>query len=250
MRVHFIIHDYFEAPGAYEYWARKNNYDVTFTRLYEGDKLPDSISGIDFLIVMGGPQNPETTTAQCPYFDSKKEQAFIADAINSNKVVIGVCLGAQLIGEALGAPYTQSPEKEFGKFTIHMTNAGKRSRLFSHFGDSLGVGHWHYDMPGLTEGAQIIAFSAGCPRQIIEYTKRVYGFQCHMELTRDVVEYLILNGENDLKSAAGFRFVDTPGAICRHSYSEMNEKLITFLDKLVLSVNPVKPKVRTKSETA
>lgn len=71
-----------------------------------------------------------------------------------------------------------------------------------------------------------------------------------MELTRDVVEYLILNGENDLKSAAGFRFVDTPGAIRRHSYSEMNEKLITFLDKLVLSVNPVKPKVRTKSETA
>ena len=59
MRVHFIIHDYFEAPGAYEYWARKNNYDVTFTRLYEGDKLPDSISGIDFLIVMGGPQNPK-----------------------------------------------------------------------------------------------------------------------------------------------------------------------------------------------
>lgn len=57
MRVHFIIHDYFEAPGAYEYWARKNNYDVTFTRLYEGDKLPDSISGIDFLIIMGGPQS-------------------------------------------------------------------------------------------------------------------------------------------------------------------------------------------------
>lgn len=74
MRVHFIIHDYFEAPGAYEYWARKNNYDVTFTRLYEGDKLPDSISGIDFLIIMGGPQNPETTTAQCSYFDSKKSR--------------------------------------------------------------------------------------------------------------------------------------------------------------------------------
>lgn len=96
MRVHFIIHDYFEAPGAYEYWARKNNYDVTFTRLYEGDKLPDSISGIDFLIVMGGPQNPETTTAQCPYFDSKKEQAFIADAINSNKVSSGSASGHSL----------------------------------------------------------------------------------------------------------------------------------------------------------
>ncbi len=232
MRVHFIIHDYFEAPGAYEYWARKNKFNVTFTRLYEGDKLPDSVSGIDFLIVMGGPQSPATTTAECSYFDSKKEQAFIASAIAANKAVIGVCLGAQLIGEALGAPYEQSPDKEIGKFTMHITNAGKRSQLFSNFGDSLGVGHWHNDMPGLTENAQIIAFSAGCPRQIVAYSNQVFGFQCHMEFTRDVVEYLILNSEDDLKSASNYRFVDTPSAIRRHSYSEMNEKLIEFLDKL------------------
>ena len=53
-----------------------------------------------------------------------------------------------------------------------------------------------------------------------------------MEFTRDVVEYLILNSEDDLKSASSSRFVDTPSAIRRHSYSEMNEKLIEFLDKL------------------
>ena len=97
---------------------------------------------------MGGPQSPATSLAECPYFDSKKEQAFIASMITANKVVLGVCLGSQLIGEALGAAYQPSPEKEIGKFAITLTDAGLNHPLFSHFGSELNVGHWHNDMPG------------------------------------------------------------------------------------------------------
>ncbi len=52
--------------------------------------------------------------------------------------------------------------------------------MFSHFGKTLEVGHWHNDMPGLTPEAKIIAYSEGCPRQIVAYSDRVFGFQCHM----------------------------------------------------------------------
>lgn len=50
-------------------------------------------------------------------------------------------------------------------------------------------------MPGLTPEAKIIAYSEGCPRQIIEYSKLVYGFQCHMEFNREVIELLIASSE-------------------------------------------------------
>lgn len=232
MRVHFIVHESFEAPGAYETWARTRGHEVTFSRVYAGEKLPEEVRSIDLLVIMGGPQDPAVTVEECAHFDAKGEQAVIASAINAGKAVIGVCLGAQLVGEALGAPFAHSPEKEIGKFAIALTDAGKKNELFAHVGQGLDVGHWHNDMPGLTADAKIIAFSEGCPRQIVAYSERVYGFQCHMELTPDVVEQLITHSEKDLSRAAHYRFVNTPEVLRAHDYSEMNAALFTFLDKL------------------
>lgn len=232
MRVHFIVHEDFEAPGAYETWAINHGHDVSYSRVYAGDKLPADAEGIDFLIVMGGPQDPSTTLAGCPHFDAKGEQALIASAVQTGKAVIGICLGSQLIGEALGAPFAHSPEKEIGKFPITLTEEGSKDELFSHFASTLEVGHWHNDMPGLTADAKIIAYSEGCPRQIVAYSDRVYGFQCHMELTLEVVEMLIAHSEKDLSRAAEYRFVNTPEELRAHDYSEMNQLLFGFLDKL------------------
>ncbi|WP_434747611.1 type 1 glutamine amidotransferase [Pantoea sp. Lu_F5_004] len=232
MRVHFIIHESFEAPGAYEQWAASQGHDVSFSRVYEGDALPASVEDIDFLIVMGGPQDPATTTAECPHFDALAEQRTIAAAVKAGKAVIGICLGSQLIGEALGTRFSHSPEKEIGKFPITLTEEGMQHELFNHFGRTLDVGHWHNDMPGLTPEATVIAHSEGCPRQIVAYSDLVYGFQCHMELTTEVVELLIANSEKDLSRAAEYRFVDTPAELRAHDYREMNQALFTFLDKL------------------
>lgn len=232
MRVHFIIHEDFEAPGAYEIWARNNGYEISYSRVYLGEALPKTVDDIDFLIVMGGPQDPATSIKACPHFDSKAEQAVILSACKADKVVIGICLGSQLIGEALGAQFAHSPQKEIGKFPIRLTEVGLNHQLFAHFGLQLDVGHWHNDMPGLTQNAKIIAYSEGCPRQIIAYSDLVYGFQCHMELTLEVVERLIAHSQNDLQQAANYRFVDTEDKLRAHNYQEMNQKLWEFLDKL------------------
>lgn len=53
-----------------------------------------------------------------------------------------------------------------------------------------------------------------------------------MELTHDVVELLIAHSEKDLSRAAEYRFVNTPEQLRAHDYSEMNEVLFTFLDRL------------------
>jgi len=231
MRIHFIIHEHFEAPGAYGTWARKHRHTITYSRVYLGEPLPQQVEEIDFLIVMGGPQSPATTIEQCAHFDAKGEQAVITKAINAGKVVLGVCLGAQLIGEALGAHYEHSPEREIGKFPIKLTKYANTHPLFEHFGSVLEVGHWHNDMPGLTPDSKIIAHSEGCPRQIVAYGDLVFGFQCHMELTKEVVALLIEN--DDLSEATNYRFVDYPEVLLNHDYDKMNEKLYEFLDKLM-----------------
>jgi GMP synthase (glutamine-hydrolysing) len=232
VKIHFVVHEYFEAPGAYENWANAKGYQTAYSRVYLGDKLPDSVEGIDFLIIMGGPQSPTTTIAECAYFDAAAEKQLIVKAITAGKAVIGVCLGAQLIGAALGANFEPSPEKEIGKHPITLTEDGLKDDKFTHFGETLEVGHWHSDMPGLTSDAKIIAFSAGCPRQIIKYQDLVYAFQCHMELTTEVVELLIENSEKELNMADEHRFVQTPAILRAHDYSEMNNNLFIFLDKL------------------
>lgn len=232
MHIHFIIHEHFEAPGAYEIWGKSRGCSLSYTRVYQGDPLPEALGHTDLLIIMGGPQSPATTREECPWFDAQAEKALISRAIEEGKTVIGVCLGSQLIGEALGAAFCHSPEKEIGKFPVRLTDAGKANPLFEGFGSVLNVGHWHNDMPGLTPQAKVLAYSEGCPRQIVQYSERVYGFQCHMELTPEVVELLIEHSQNDLLRAGEFRFVETAEKLRSHDYREMNQVLFSFLDKL------------------
>ncbi|HHY2937450.1 TPA: type 1 glutamine amidotransferase [Enterobacter roggenkampii] len=232
MHIHFIIHEHFEAPGAYEIWGKSRGCSLSYTRVYQGDPLPEELGGTDLLIIMGGPQSPATTREECPWFDAQAEKALISRAIEAGKTVIGVCLGSQLIGEALGAAFCHSPEKEIGTFPVRLTDAGKANPLFEGFGSVLNVGHWHNDMPGLTPQAKVLAYSEGCPRQIVQYSERVYGFQCHMELTPEVVELLIEHSQNDLRRAGEFRFVETAEKLRSHDYREMNQVLFSFLDKL------------------
>ena len=93
-------------------------------------------------------------------------------------------------------------------------------------------------MPGLTSGARVLATSAGCPRQIVEYGPLVYGFQCHMEFTSALVEGLIENCADDLRSLRERPFIQQPGQLRANRYGEMNALLCGFLDRLAAGLTP------------
>lgn len=112
MNIQIIQHETFEAPGAYLKWAIQKKHQVTISKVYEFDVLPAAVDDIDLLIVMGGPQSPDTTTEECPHFNAAAEMALIKKCITAGKAVVGVCLGAQLIGEALGAKHSASQKKK------------------------------------------------------------------------------------------------------------------------------------------
>jgi len=232
MNIHFVQHEVFESPGAYLEWAQNRNHKISFSKVYNYEPLPETAADIDLLVIMGGPQSPDSSKKEYPYFDSQAEIDLIQKCINTGKAVVGVCLGAQLIGKALGAKFESSPEKEIGVFPIELAQAGLNDDKISHFGSPLSVGHWHNDMPGITENSRILAFSEGCPRQIIAYSALVYGFQCHMELNKEVIELLIESDEDFLIKNTMHRYVQKPDEIRSFDYTLMNNKLFKCLDKL------------------
>ncbi len=232
MNAHFLLHEAFEGPAAYETWARDRGYPVTRTRFYEGETVPEEIDGFDLLVVMGGPQSPDTPKSECPHFDGEAERDFIRKCADGGKAIVGVCLGAQILGEAFGARYGHSPEKEIGKFPVTLTEAGLADPFVGHFGRTFETGHWHADMPGLADDSVVLAYSAGCPRQIVRYAPFAYGFQCHLEFTKSDIEGLIANSGNALREPIADKFVQGADELRRHDYAEMNEKLFAFLDRL------------------
>jgi GMP synthase (glutamine-hydrolysing) len=225
------MHESFESPAAIETWAKNKGHNIAYTKLYEGDTFPEECN-FDFLVVMGGPQSPETTTEECPHFDAKKEIAFIKKAIEQNKILLGACLGAQFIGEALGAHFGHSPNREIGAFPITLTEDGKQDPIFSTFPEKFMVGHWHGDMPGLTPESKILATSEGCPRQIVRYAPKIYGFQCHFEFTPEAIEAMIENNAHELEEHKGLPYIQTAEQLRSNDYSEMNKLLFSFLDKI------------------
>ena len=227
MRVHFVLHETFEVPGAYLKWAQERGHQVTMTKVYEREALPETVDEIDFLIVMGGPQSPDEDRENFPYYDPKAELAFMKEAIAADIYIVGICLGAQLLSVAYGAEYEHSPEREIGVFPIMLTEAGLKDNHVKVFGQTLNTGHWHGDMPGLTKDAVVLATSQGCPRQIIR-------FQAQLEFDPEAVELLIVaDGEEVLEEQSQkLTYVQKPGVIRAYDYQEMNVKLYAFLDSL------------------
>lgn len=247
MQVHFVVHESYEGPGAFAHWAASRGHDARYSRVYLGERVPGSAAGIDLLVVLGGPQSPETTLDECPHFDSGAEQALINAVIAAGAMVVGSCLGAQLLGRALGAAAEPAEEPEIGVYPVRLTADGAADPRLAGFRPALDVGHWHHDMPGLTPGARVLASSDGCSRQIVRYGEFGYGFQCHPEFTRESVAALIANSAAELAGSAGLPYVQNAAELLGCSFEAMNAALFGFLDRLAgdhAAASPRLPPVR------
>lgn len=227
MKLHYFQHVPFEGLGVIATWAHENNYQVAATRWYAHDPMPD-IAAIDWLVVMGGPMGVYDED-QYPWL--VEEKRCIEQAIAQRKVVIGICLGAQLIADVLGAHVYPHTQKEIGWFPIELTAAGQQSPLFGFLPRRFNVFHWHGDTFDLPEGAVHMARSDVCEHQLFVYEQRVIGIQFHLEMTRTGVEAIVQHCADELVDAPS---IQQPAEILSHSatIATLNGQMHEFLSRV------------------
>ena len=196
MRVHSIHHVAFEGLGSIEPWVRQYGHSLTSTHLYLRQPFPSN-EEIDLLIVMGGPMN---IYEEDTYPWLAEEKRFIGRTIDQGGRVLGICLGAQLLADVLGARVYKGKHKEIGWFPVETTDAAEASTVFRGFPKSTMAFHWHGDTFDIPRGATHIARSAACENQAFIYEERIIGLQFHLETTLESGEQLIVNCGDELVS--------------------------------------------------
>lgn len=227
MTLHCIQHVPFEGPGRIADWARAHGHAVTGTRLYAGDALPDP-DAFDWLVIMGGPMRLHDED-RYPWLSTEK--AFVREAIDARKTVLGVCLGAQMIAEVLGGRVYPAEEKEIGWWPVHRAGATSELSVFRQFPPAVPAFHWHGETFELPEGAVLLASSDACRNQAFAYGDRVIGLQFHIEITRRGVQDLIANCADDMTDGPYVQSADElPGESRRFETAHMT--MTTLLDEL------------------
>ena len=194
INIHYLQHVPFEGPAKIGEWALSNKHNLTSTKLYEDAILPP-VKNIDWLVVMGGPMNIYEEEVY-PWLAQEKK--FISEVIEAGKTVLGVCLGAQLIADVLGAKVYRGQHKEIGWLPIELTHEAKASELFGSLPESFTVFHWHGDTFDLPAGAVQLAKSKGCEQQAFLYDGRVLGLQFHLESTVESIQKLVQHCKSDI----------------------------------------------------
>lgn len=194
MRIAFIRHVPFEGPGAIADWAAARGHALSGSEAFKGH-LP-ALSDFDLLVVLGGPMGVYDV-AEHPWLIEERE--FLATAIDAGKLVLGVCLGAQLLADAIGGSVHPGPEREIGWFPVRVSAAGRSSALFGGWPDEFVAGHWHGDTFEIPPGVASAASSELTANQaFVACDGRAVGLQFHLEWTRDALAALVENCADEL----------------------------------------------------
>ncbi len=185
MKISVLQHAAFEGPGEIAVWAAHHGHSVTVHHLYRGDALP-ALDAFELLVIMGGEMNIYQYR-DWPWL--KPESAFIKTTLDQGKRVVGICLGAQLVADALGSRVVQNPEVELGWLPVTWTKEAHAA--FPKLPDATTVLHWHGDTFGLPPGATRLAASEGCAEQGYIIPNKCLGLQFHLEVGLALVKEFV-----------------------------------------------------------
>jgi len=153
-----------------------------------GDALPKDVRAVGGVIVLGGPMGVYQADEH-PFL--KTESAFVEKAIAAGRPVLGVCLGAQLIAQVLGARVYAGERREVGWAPVQLTDDGRDDPLLAGLDDPLTVFHFHGDTYEMPPDAANLARSSMYEQQAFRWGDTVYGFQFHLEFTEPMISRLL-----------------------------------------------------------
>ena len=170
-----------EHPGIFRDFIKRDGIETYTVELDEGDLIPD-LKSYDAMIVMGGPMDTWQED-QYPWLKIEKESINEFVCIQK-KPYLGLCLGAQLLGEVIGADVRKMEVPEIGALTIDISD---HESIFNNMPNEIRVLQWHsYEVSNLPKEANLLASSNDCLVQAFSFNK-AFGLQFHVEQTKETV---------------------------------------------------------------
>jgi GMP synthase (glutamine-hydrolysing) len=168
-----------ETLGTLEGLLRSEGYSISKIQANK-DPIPKTANEFSAIIILGGPMSVYDGIIYL-----KEEQGLILNAIQRKIPTLGICLGSQLIAEAIGGTVHKGIKKEIGWHSVSPTKKGLGS-LFKGLNETqFMVFQWHGDTYTLPPKTEILAYSDLYPQAFRFGT--AYGLQFHLEVTTDMI---------------------------------------------------------------
>ena len=198
LRVHYFQHIAGEGFGSCYDYLKAHQAKITATEFFalpvdlplELEALPD-IDEVDLLIIMGGTMSVNDE-ANYPWL--KLEKRWLRRYLSAGKPAIGLCLGAQLIANALGASVSRNQHQELGWMDV-----GRVSHIpenYFQIPEKINIMQWHSETFEIPRGGVRLAQNNVCQNQMYQIGRNVLGFQFHPEMTPHALQLLIENEED------------------------------------------------------
>lgn len=226
MHIHWLQHVPFEGLGIIENWAARHGHTLSCTRFWASDELPEP-DPMDMLVVMGGPMGIHDYEMYPWLVEEKK---FIRQALDRKRVILGICLGAQLLASVCGASVYPNGEKEIGWFPL-TRKKGIPNWIGELLPEKFTTFHWHGDTFDTPDSAVLLGSSAACMNQGFIIGDRVIALQFHPEMTSEGLKALVEHCRGQLDSS-GSAWVQTERQILdgQHHLAASHQIMEKLLD--------------------
>ena len=186
MKILVLQHATVEHPGIFREFLAEDGHEWQAVELDQGE-TPPPLDGFDALWVMGGPMD---VWEEDKYPWLKDEKRLIQDAVQERGMpFLGLCLGHQLLAEALGGAVGPAERPEIGVMKVMQTEEGAQSVILDGLPMVVDALQWHSaEITALPEGAKVLMTSEDCAVQAMTWGPRAFSAQFHIEIEADTVE--------------------------------------------------------------
>jgi len=175
-----------EHPGSLRRFLAEDNIHWDAVNLHRGEPIPD-LDDYDALWVMGGPMDV-WDIEECPWLVSEKSaiRRWVGEL---GKPYLGLCLGHQLLADALGGTCGPMPVPEIGVLEVELTNEGIADPIFTGMASTQKCLQWHsVRVAQAPEDAIVLAKSDVCGIQAMRIGSNAWSMQYHVEIEPDTVD--------------------------------------------------------------
>ncbi|MCC7147118.1 MAG: type 1 glutamine amidotransferase [Phycisphaeraceae bacterium] len=219
---------------------QRHGHRLRVIRLWAGEHIPLDLDDVDGLVIMGGPMNVDQTP-QHPWL--LREMDYLRHAHQAGLPILGVCLGHQLIAQALGGKVEAMPAVEVGFAPVQLTYPGTMDPILAGIPWQSPQFHMHgQHVSALPPGATTLAGTKACRIQAFCLGMTTYAFQYHFEWTR---QELLTVFSDPLFAQAGLTDAILQQQIEAHYalYQHLGERLCTNLATCLFPIDKRLPAV-------